>query len=99
MKENYLDKFLVSKTEEIKKWSYEDLLGSVDEIKAFTENYQNHKINIEVQSIKTNNGLNVMVECSIRKFFLTYVGRQKFFYKSIKGDVKDIDGDEFYKRK
>ncbi len=98
MKKNYLDEFLASKTEEIKKWSYEDLLGSVDEIKASTENYQNHKINIEVQSIKASNGLNVMVECSILKFFVTYVGRQKFFYKGINGDVKDIDGDEFYKR-
>ncbi len=97
MKRDYLEEFLMNKTEEIKKWPYEDLLLSTDMIKAFSENYQNHKINIEIESIKTNDGLKVMVECSVLRFFLSYVGKQKFFYKSKNGDVKDIDGSEFYR--
>ena len=98
MKKNYLEEFLINKTEEIKKWSYDDLVPSINTIKTFTENYQNRKINIEIESIKTGEGVMVMVECSALRFFLIYVGKQRFFYKSRSGDVKDIDGNEYYKK-
>ena len=91
-----LDEILENKVEELKKQQYEEFSGYVNGVFSLVEIIKGKKYCFEVQAFPVSNGLKVSVECSIRKFFFTFCGKQKYFLVLKNGQVKDIDGHDFY---
>jgi len=73
-----LDEILVHKIEELKKKPYEEFSAYVNNVFSFVEVIKGKKYYFEIQAFPISNGLKVSVECSIRKFFLTFCGKQRY---------------------
>ncbi len=88
-----IKKALHLKTEEYKNKPYSMLKKIIGNVQCFNEN----SYSFEIHAIEGISGeIKIMVECSRNIFLLNFFAKHRYFKVTVKGDVTDIDGEEFW---